>query len=339
MDGPAFGTVFTDHMVRMTWRAGDGWVNPRIEPYGPLELAPATAVLHYGQEIFEGLKAYRWQDGSIRTFRPFANAERFTRSARRLALPELDVDDFVGSLEALVQVDQAWVPTGEGTSLYLRPFMFASEPFVGVRAAHLVDYLVIASPVGAYFKGGMAPVAIWVDQKHRRACPGGTGDAKCGGNYAASLLSQEEAYEHGCEQVMFLDACGGTNIEELGGMNVFVVMADGSVVTPATDGSILEGVTRESVLQLLRDRGTQVTERAVALNEVLTGIEDGTVAEVFACGTAAVITPVGRLAGQDFDVTVGNGTSGTLAMELHAELTGIQYGTAEDRHGWTYRLI
>jgi branched-chain amino acid aminotransferase len=339
LEAPAFGTVFSDHMAAIDWSAGGaGWHGHRVIPYGPLELTPAAAVLHYAQEVFEGLKAYRWQDGSIHSFRPAANAERFARSARRLALPELPVEDFIGSLEALVAVDQEWVPSQPGTSLYLRPFMFAAESFIGVRAAHEVSYHVIASPVGAYFKGGVAPVSIWVDQVYHRAGPGGTGAAKCGGNYAASLVSQELAYQHGCEQVLFLDAASATTVEELGGMNVVVVMDDGALVTPPTSGTILEGVTRASILQLARDQGREVVERPVALAELLDGVRAGAVAEVFACGTAAVVTPVGRLAGEGFDQTVGDGSPGELTMALHDELTGIQYGRLPDKHGWTHRL-
>jgi branched-chain amino acid aminotransferase len=341
---PAFGTVFTDHMVAIDWTAADGWTGHRVVPYGPLALSPATAALHYAQEVFEGLKAYRWADGSIHTFRPFANAERFTRSARRMALPELDPTVCVAGLEALVRVDQDWVPQGEGASLYLRPFMFASEPFVGVRMAHQVDFLIIASPVGAYFKGGVAPVQIWVDRIYHRAGPGGTGAAKCGGNYAASLLSQEQAYSHGCEQVLFTDAVNSGYVEELGGMNMMVVLADGTVVTPPTSGTILEGITRDSVLQLVRDRGLGVEERPIELAWLLDSIRSGAVAEVLACGTAAAVTPVGRLVSDDgggvpFDVTVGDGQAGRLTMELYRELTDIQYGRAEDRHGWTHRLV
>ncbi|MDR0365708.1 MAG: branched-chain amino acid aminotransferase [Bifidobacteriaceae bacterium] len=340
VEAPSFGTVFTDHMARINWSAGGaGWHSHRITPYGPLQLDPAAAVLHYAQEIFEGLKAYRWADGSIRTFRPAANAERFARSARRLALPELPPEDFIDALHALVEVDQAWVPSKPGTSLYLRPFMFAAEPFIGVRAAHEVFFLVIASPVGAYFKGGVAPVSIWVDQTYHRAGPGGTGAAKCGGNYAASLVSQEEAYSHGCEQVLFLDAATSTTLEELGGMNVAAVMADGSVVTPPTSGTILEGVTRSSLVQLIRDRGREVAERPIELAGLLEAIKMGQVVEVFACGTAAVVTPVGRLAGTDFDVTVADGAPGALTLSLYEELTGIQYGLREDKHGWTHRLL
>ncbi|MDR1394155.1 MAG: branched-chain amino acid aminotransferase [Bifidobacteriaceae bacterium] len=340
VQAPTFGTVFADHMAAITWSAGGtGWHDRRITPYARLSLEPAAAVLHYAQEVFEGLKAYRWADGSIHTFRPDANAERFARSARRMALPELPVEDFIGSLEALVAVDQEWVPSQPGTSLYLRPFMFASEAFIGVRAAHEVSYFVIASPVGAYFKGGVAPVSIWVDQVFHRAGPGGTGAAKCGGNYAASLVAQEAAYQHGCEQVLFLDAMTSSTLEELGGMNVLVVMASGEVVTPPTSGTILEGVTRGSLLGLIRDRGREVVERPITLTELLDGIATGGVAEVFACGTAAVVTPVGRLAGETFDVTVGDGTPGELTMALYDELTGIQYGRVADRHGWTHRLV
>ncbi|MDO8108216.1 branched-chain amino acid aminotransferase [Isoptericola sp. b441] len=335
---PTFGVVFTDHMARMTWTVTDGWGARRLEPYGPLQLDPASAVLHYGQEIFEGLKAYRHADGSVWTFRPWANAARFAASARRLALPELSVEDFLGSIEALVDVDAAWVPGAEETSLYLRPFMFASEAFLGVRPARTVEYLLIASPVGPYFSGGVQPVSIWVAEDYHRAGPGGTGAAKCGGNYAASLLPQQEAYQRGCEQVCFLDAATGTLLEELGGMNVMVVRRDGSVVTPALSGTILEGVTRDSVLTLLREGGHEVVERDLPLGEVLEGLRTGEVTEVFACGTAAVVTPIGRLAGEGFDLQVNGGKTGTVTTAVRHQLTAIQYGRAADPHGWMHRL-
>ncbi|MCF4121805.1 branched-chain amino acid aminotransferase [Antribacter sp. KLBMP9083] len=338
LQAPKFGTVFTDHMARITWRAADGWVDRRVEPYGPLQLDPATAVLHYAQEIFEGLKAYKHADGSVWTFRPDANAARFARSAHRLALPALTVDDFVGSLAALVRTDVSWVPSGEDSSLYLRPFMYASEPFLGVRPSAEVEYLVIASPVGPYFAGGVKPVSIWVAEDYHRAGPGGTGAAKCGGNYAASLLPQVEAQKNGFDQVCFLDAVEDKYLEELGGMNVFVVKADGSVHTPELTGSILEGVTRSSILQLVADRGHEVVERRIPLAELVKGLASGEVAEVFACGTAAVVTPVGRLAGSTFDHAVGGGGAGELTMAVRAELTDIQYGRAADRHGWMRRL-
>ena len=331
-----FGEVFTDHMARITWTADGGWSRHRVEPYGPLELDPAAAVLHYGQEIFEGLKAFRHPDGSVWTFRPESNAERFVRSAHRLALPELPVADFVASLEALVAVDEAWVPSAPETSLYLRPFMIASEAFLGVRPARRVDYLVIASPVGPYFKAGLAPVSIWVEREQRRAGPGGTGAAKCMGNYAASLAAQQVAYAHGCEQVCFLD--GDENLEELGGMNVVLVIADGSVATPAL-GTILAGVTRDAVLTLLREDGHPVVERPLPLAEVRAGLADGTVREAFACGTGAVVSPIGRLVGEDFDLTVGDGRIGPVTAAVRRELTDIQYGRAADTRGWMHRLV
>jgi branched-chain amino acid aminotransferase len=336
---PKFGTVFTDHMARVTWTLGLGWHDRRVEKYGPLLLDPATAVLHYAQEIFEGLKAYRHEDGSVWTFRPWANAERLQRSARRLALPELSTEDFLGSVTALVRTDVAWVPSGEETSLYLRPFMYASEPFLGVRPSQEAEYLVIASPVGSYFAGGVQPVSIWVSEDHHRAGAGGMGAAKTGGNYAASLLPQQEAYARGCEQVCFLDASTNTLLEELGGMNVFVIGADGSVSTPRLTGTILEGVTRSSILQLLAEDGREVRERDIPLAELLAGLRDGSVAEVFACGTAAVVTPIGRLAGTDFDQTVGDGGAGPVMQSIRTRLTDIQYGRATDTHGWMHRLV
>ena len=338
LQAPVFGTVFTDHMAQISWTTDGGWADRRVVAHGPIQLDPAAAVLHYGQEIFEGLKAYRHADGSIWAFRPEANAARFARSARRLALPELPVEDFMGSIEALVSVDAAWVPGADETSLYLRPFMFASETFLGVRPARNVEYLLIASPVGPYFASGVKPVSIWVVGDYHRAGPGGTGAAKCGGNYAASLLPQQEAYARGCDQVCFLDAATGTHLEELGGMNIFVVDAGGVVSTPALTGSILEGVTRSSVIALLRESGHEVAERDISLAEVRSGLERGDVAEVFACGTAAVVTPIGRLAGEGFDLGVAGGEIGPVTASVRAQLTDIQYGRAADTHGWMYRL-
>ncbi len=335
---PRFGTVFSEHMARISYSQADGWSRRRVEKYGPLQLDPATAVLHYAQEIFEGLKAYKHADGSVWTFRPQANAARFARSAARLALPVLPEADFLGALEAVVRTDLAWVPDGEETSLYLRPFMYASEAFLGVRPSLEAEFLVITSPVGPYFAGGVRPVAIWIDQEYHRAGAGGTGAAKCGGNYAASLLPQQHAYDKGFEQVCFLDASTNTTIEELGGMNVVAITADGAAITPPVSGSILEGVTRSSILQLLTDSGHEVSERPLPLAELRAGLADGSIAEVFACGTAAVITPIGRLAGDDFDHTVGAGVAGPVTTRVRAELTDIQYGRATDRHNWLYRL-
>jgi branched-chain amino acid aminotransferase len=329
---PAFGTTFTDHMVDICWSVGGGWHRPRVQPYGPLSLDPAAAVLHYGQEIFEGIKAYRHEDGSIHTFRPRQNGLRLQRSARRLALPELPVEYFIESLRALISVDGAWVPSGADQSLYLRPFMFAKEAFLGVRPANKVNYYVIASPVGSYFKGGAKPVSIWLSEDYARAGKGGTGAAKTGGNYAASLLPQAEAYEEGCDQVVFLDQ--DRNVEELGGMNVVFVYKDGTIVTPQSD-SILEGITRDSLLQLAADRGHKVVGRAVSIDEWRSGVDSGDIVEVFACGTAAVVAPIGVLKGKDF---IEEQPIGELALSLRQELTDIQYGRVEDRHEWLVRL-
>jgi len=335
---PRFGTVFTDHMARVAWDPERGWHDHRVEKYAPLSLDPATAVLHYAQEIFEGLKAYRHADGSVWTFRPEANAARFARSARRLALPELSADDFVGSVAALVQTDLEWVPDREGFSLYLRPFMFASESFLGVRASREVEYLVIASPAGSYFADGVKPVSIWVSQDYHRSGAGGTGAAKCGGNYAASLLPQVQAYERGYEQVAFLDAETNVALEELGGMNIFVVRKDGTLQTPQLTGTILEGVTRSSILQLAADRGHEVREERLLLADLLEDIRSGEVTEVFACGTAAVVTPIGKLGSTDFEIELPEPDGGLLSLELREELTGIQTGVVEDRYGWMTRL-
>lgn len=334
MDSPPFGTVFTDHIAKATWTLDGGWGDHRVEPFADLTLHPAALVLHYGQQVFEGLKAYRWADGSVHLFRPEANAARFAASARRLALPELPEEDFLASLEALVSVDSAWVPGEPETSLYLRPTMIGTEACLGVRPSLTVEYMLLASPVGAYFAGGVKPVSIWVAQGFHRAGAGGTGQAKTAGNYAASMLPQQQAQDNGCGQVLFLDAREDKYIEELGGMNVFAVLADGSVVTPRVTGTILEGVTRDSIIDLLRDRGREVVERDIELEELRAGVSRGEVVELFACGTAAVVTPVARLVSPDFDLTVGEGAPGEVTMSVRERLTGIQYGRVEDTFGW-----
>ena len=334
---PGFGKHFTDHMVDICWSERGGWHRPRVQPYGPIAMDPASAVLHYGQEIFEGLKAYRHTDGSIWSFRPEANAARMQRSAKRLALPELPTDYFIESLKQLIAVDGAWVPSAPETSLYLRPFMFGKEAFLGVRPAAKVNYYGIASPAGAYFTGGVAPVAIWLSENYSRAGKGGTGAAKTGGNYASSLVAQAEASEHGCAQVLFLDSVEGKYIEELGGMNVVLVFKDGTLVTPESD-SILEGITRDSILQLAEDRGHTVVRRRVTIDEWRDGITSGDIVEVFACGTAAVVTPIGLLKGDGFEVGSADAVAGELTMALRQELTDIQYGRREDVHGWMMRL-
>ncbi|GAB3120931.1 branched-chain amino acid aminotransferase [Glaciibacter psychrotolerans] len=335
---PGFGKHFTDHMVTIDWTVEAGWHDARVVPYGPLQIDPASAVLHYAQEIFEGLKAYRHADGSIWTFRPEKNAERLQRSARRLALPELSVADFIESVTQLVRIDSSWVPTAAEASLYLRPFMIANENFLGVRAAQTVAFHVIASPAGAYFSNGVAPVKIWLSSEYSRAGRGGTGAAKCGGNYAASLLPQMEAAENGCAQVLFLDGETGTHVDELGGMNVFFVYGTDRLVTPRLTGTILEGVTRDSIIQLAQDRGMTVDERDVSIAEWRDGVASGAITEVFACGTAAVITPISQLKAADFEIGDADSPAGTITMALREELTDIQHGRRPDRHGWLTRL-
>lgn len=336
---PGFGNYFTDHMFLAEWTPDAGWQDARVVPYGPLSIDPATAVLHYGQEIFEGMKAYTHADGSVWTFRPDANAARMQRSAHRLALPELPVDWFLGSIEALISADRNWVPVGEEKSLYIRPFMFASEVFLGVRPSRHVTYSVIASPAGAYFKGGLKPVSIWLSSDFSRAGAGGTGAAKCGGNYAASLLPQQEASQRGCDQVAFLDSSEHKWVEELGGMNLYFVQADGSIVTPELSGSILEGITRDSIMKLATDLGHEVIERKVGIDEWREGAASGRITEVFACGTAAVVTPVGVLKWDGGEAVCSDGATGKVTTDIRSALVEIQYGRAEDTHGWMHKVV
>jgi len=337
LSAPGFGKHFTDHMITATWTPDGGWHDARVHAFGPITLSPASAVLHYAQEIFEGMKAYRHDDGSVWGFRPEANAARFARSARRLALPPLPEEAFLASVEALVRADVDWVPTGGETSLYLRPFMFASESFLGVRPAQEVTYCVIASPAGAYFSGGMSPVSIWLTTDYSRAAVGGTGAAKCGGNYAASLAAQQEAIAHGCDQVCFVDASEHRWVEELGGMNLYFVHADGTLVTPELTGTILEGVTRSSILTIGAELGLTVAERKVSVDEWRDGVASGEITEVFACGTAAVVTPLGRLAWDGGEVVMGT-EAGETTMRVRQALLDIQYGRTEDTHRWLRQL-
>lgn len=337
---PGFGKHFTDHMIRATWTPDAGWHEAALVPYGPITLDPAAAVLHYAQEIFEGLKAYRHADSSIWSFRPEANAARMQRSARRLALPELPTPDFMAAIEQLVTTDAGWVPTseqGQERSLYLRPFMYAAEPFLGVRPAHRIEFMLISCPVGSYFAGGMKPVSIWLSSNYTRAARGGTGEAKCGGNYASSLAPMLEAGEHGCDQVCFLDAAENRWVEELGGMNLYFVTRDGRLVTPAL-GTILEGVTRGSILTLAKELGLDVEERRVDIAEWRDGVASGEITEVFACGTAAVITSVGRLVWDGGEVSAAPAGEDSVTMRLRRTLVDIQYGRVEDAHGWMRRL-
>lgn len=335
MSDLAFGKDFSDYTAHAIWTKDGGWGEKTLQPYGPLPVTPGTSVLHYGQEVFEGLKAYRRADNSLWLFRPAFNANRFNQSARRLALPELPVEDFVGSCVDLVRQDERWVPSEDGATLYLRPFMYASEAFLGVHPAAEVTYLNIGSPSGSYFQGGFSPVSIYVSEDYHRAGPGGTGEAKTSGNYAASLQPQEIAYEKGYEQVCFLDGETNTYIDELGGMNVFVVYKDGHVATPALTGCILEGGTRGAIKQLLAEEGVDVREERIALQELLDDIKSGKISEFFACGTAAVVTPIGKLGGEGFVVDV---PTGPLTKHIHDRITDIQWGRAEDTHGWCYRV-
>jgi branched-chain amino acid aminotransferase len=342
---PGFGDYFTDHTAVVDFKVDangeGGWSNARIEPYGPIAMDPAAAVLHYGQEIFEGMKAYRHADGSVWTFRAEANAARLNTSARRLALPELPPEVFLESLRQLVAADQDWVPSGDGEALYLRPFMIATEAFLGVRPAREVSYRVIASPAGNYFGGELKPVSIWLTTTFARAGEGGTGEAKCGGNYAASLVAQAQAAQQGCDQVVWLDAIEHEAIEEMGGMNLFFVLGSGpgaKIVTPELSGSLLPGVTRDSLLQLARDAGFETEERRITVAELKESAASGAITEVFACGTAAVITPVGHVKGATEDFLIGDGQPGTVTMALRETLTGIQRGTVPDTHGWMSKL-
>ena len=333
---PGFGNHFTDHMVTIEWTPDAGWHNARVTPYGPLSLDPATAVLHYAQETFEGMKAYRHDDDSIWLFRPEANAERMVRSSRRLAFPELPVGDFVAAVEQLVTIDARWVPEAGGEkSLYLRPFMFASEVFLGVRPAQHVTFMVIASPAGAYFKGGVKPVTLWLTEEYTRAGRGGMGAAKTGGNYASSLVAQQEATANGCDQVVFLDAAEGRYVEELGGMNLYFLFDDGRIVTPET-GTILEGITRASIIDLAGKLGYQVEERKFSIGEWRDGVTSGAITEIFACGTAAVVTPVGSLKWADGEVAAPAKTD--LTHAIRQALVDLQFGRADDAFGWMHRV-
>jgi branched-chain amino acid aminotransferase len=334
---PGFGKLFTDHMVTIRYTEGQGWHSHSIGPREPFQLDPACAVLHYAQEIFEGMKAYRLEDGSIAMFRPEENARRFAESAERMAMPVLPEDLFLEAVEELVKIDADWIPAGEG-SLYLRPFMFASETFLGVRPANEYIFCVIASPAGAYFKGGKKAVTLWVSEHFTRAARGGTGAAKCGGNYAASLVAQKEAIQHGCDQVVFLDAAENKWVEELGGMNVFFVMDDGSIVTPPLSGTILPGITRNSILSLARARGHDVREELYSFAQWRADAASGKLREAFACGTAAVVTAIGTVKSVDGDFTIGNGDGGIVTEALRAELTGIQRGTVADPANWVRKL-
>jgi branched-chain amino acid aminotransferase len=339
---PGFGRHFTDSMVVARYAAGRGWYDARLTRYAPLQVDPATAALHYAQSIFEGLKAYAQPDGSVATFRPEANAARFARGARRLAMPPVPEEAFLAAVDALVDADRDWVPTGPDQTLYLRPYQLATEPFLGVRPATEYLFLVIASPAGAYFPRGVQPVSVYLSEDYIRAAPGGTGDVKCAGNYAASLLAQEQAIAAGCDQVVWLDAVEKRYVEEMGGMNLFFVLgsgADAELVTPELTGTLLPGITRDSLITLARELGHRVTERRFSVDEWRAGVADGSLTETFACGTAAVITPVGEVKARTGDFTVGDGAPGPLTMRLREALLDIQHGRVADTHGWLHKVV
>jgi branched-chain amino acid aminotransferase len=343
LSDPGFGRFHTDHMVSVLYTDDLGWHRAEVLPYGPIELDPSAIVLHYAQEVFEGLKAYRWADGSIVSFRPEANAARLRTSSRRLAIPELPESVFIESLRQLIAVDEQWVPPAGGeASLYLRPFIFATEPGLGVRPALEYRYLVIGSPAGAYFKGGIKPVSVWLSTEYVRASPGGTGAAKFGGNYAASLLAQAEAAEHGCDQVVWLDAIERRFIEEMGGMNLFFVYGSGSearLLTPELTGALLPGVTRDSLLSVAADLGYSAEEGRIDVASWQADNASGALTEVFACGTAAVITPVGEVKSAGASWRVADGRPGPVTLRLRQHLLDVQRGRAEDRHGWMRTLV
>jgi branched-chain amino acid aminotransferase len=334
---PGFGRVFTDHMVTIRWTLDRGWHDAQVRAREPISLDPAAAVLHYGQEIFEGLKAYTRADGSIALFRPEQNARRFQASAARMAMPELPAAVFLQAVDELVKIDQAWIPGDEG-SLYLRPFMFATEAFLGVRPSHEYLFVLIASSVGSYFKGGAKAVTVWLSDRYTRAAEGGTGAVKCGGNYAASLLAQAEAIEHGCDQVVFLDATEHRWVEELGGMNVFFVFDDGSLTTPPLSGTILPGITRDSIITLARGEGRTVREERYSIEQWRTDAASGKLREAFACGTAAVVSAIGRIRSANGDILIGEGDGGPITAALKARLVGIQRGDVADAEGWVRKI-
>jgi branched-chain amino acid aminotransferase len=339
-----FGRLFTEHMVTIPCRIteeGPEWGPGALTAYHPVTLDPAASVLHYGQAVFEGFKAYRQADGGVATFRPEQNARRFNRSARRLAMPELPEEWFILAADTLIRQEQAWVPGGLGESLYMRPLMIATEAVLGVRPAREYLFLLFGSPSGAYFKRGVQPVSVWVSTEYVRAAPGGTGEAKCAGNYAASLVAQASALDAGCDQVVWLDAVHRSYIEEMGGMNLFFVYTGGNkvkLVTPKLTGSLLPGITRDSLLVLAAAHGFEVEERLISVDEVRADVTSGELSEVFACGTAAVITPVGSMRGQGWELVIHRGEPGPVAERLRDGLLAIQHGHAPDPHGWMHQV-
>lgn len=340
LDNPAWGQVFTDHMFSMHYAPGRGWHDGKIIPCQPMSMHPAAMVLHYGLEIFEGMKAYRLPDGGAALFRPQANARRFDSSAQRLGMPPLPEGLLVASAIALVRHEHDWIPRAEGASLYLRPFMISTEVALGVRPSQHFLYAVLASPVSGYFAAdaATAAVTVWVSEGYIRAAPGGTGAAKCGGNYASGLVAQAQAREHGCDQVVFLDAIECKWIEEFGAMNAFFVLDNNTLVTPPLSGTILPGITRDSLITLAREQGYTVCETPYSIDQWQDDARSGRLREAFACGTAAVITPVGRVKGRRHDFVIGDGKPGPVTLALRQALTDIQFGRVPDSHGWSQRV-
>ena len=335
-----FGKYYTDNMVVINWSEADGWGDAELKAYGPISLDPATAVFHYGQEIFEGMKAYSQPDGSISLFRPDANALRFARSAARLALPELPVEDFIETISTLVKQDRKWVPNKVGASLYIRPFMIATEVGSGVRPSNKAMYMLIATPAGAYFNAAVA-VTVWISTEYVRAAIGGTGEAKCGGNYAASLVAQKQAATQGCDQVVWLDAIERRWVEEMGGMNLYFVKGSGkgaTVITPKLTGTLLPGITRDSILAVAKDLGYKVEEKMISIDDWRDGVASGEITEIFACGTAAVVSAVGAAKSQFGTWTTGDGTPGPITKQIRETLLGIQHGTIADTRGWNVKV-
>ena len=328
-----FGKIFTDHMFMMDWHDGE-WCDARIVPFGPLPLHPASTVLHYGAEIFEGLKAYRRADGKVQLFRPMENIRRLNNSAERLCLPQIPEEDAFEALTTFVRLEQDWTPSAPGTSLYLRPFLFGNDESLGVHGVHNATFVIIASPVGSYYKEGINPVKIMIEDEDVRAVRGGTGYAKCGGNYAASTRAGERAAQQGYSQVLWLDGVERKYIEEVGAMNVMFKIGD-EIVTPKLTGSILPGITRKSCIEVLKNEGYTVNERLLSVDELNQAMADGTLLEAWGCGTAAVVSPIGELCYQGKKYTVNGGQIGTVTQHLYDTLTGIQWGTLEDTYGWT----
>ena len=336
-DRLGFGTVFTDHMFVMDYNSRDGWHDARVVPYGPISMSPAASVLHYGTEVFEGLKAYRTPDGGVQLFRPWENVARLNRSCERLGLPQIDPEDGLQAIRTVVDIDRDWVPSDPGTSLYIRPFLFSLDPTLALHGVHEAMFVIILSPSGSYFKDGLKPVSIMVETEDVRAVRGGTGEAKCGGNYAAANRAGDKAIEKGFSQVLWLDGVERKYVEEGGGMNVMFKI-NGTVVTPALTGSILRGVTRKSCIELLKSWGVPVEERLLSVDELFDAAKNGTLEEAWCVGTAAVISPIGELAWNDRTYQVNHNEIGALSQRLYDELTGIQWGKRPDPFGWTCRV-